>query len=180
MGRLKGRLAITALALALSALCLQSIIALNTSTRDLTESEQTIRNQAASALYAKLATLPQPATLSDITRTVHDFISNDVHADGATLYAPQGRLFAQLGQGNDLLLEQPFGQSMARIPIRTGDTHAGHILLSFQPTRSNAESVFHYAAIATALVLLSILVIALLSHGARTLLSMVSTPVDSA
>ena len=179
MAILKGRLVSTAVALTLSVLCLQSINALNTSSKILTESEQNSRNRAASLLYAKLATLQQPSAQSDITRTVHEFISDNTFADGATLFNPQGHLIVQLGRGNDLLLEQPYGPSTARIPVQSGNSHAGHVLLSFQPARSNTESVFHYAAMATALVMLSTLIIWLLSHGARTLLSMLRRPADS-
>ena len=175
----KGKLASTALALTLSALCLQSIDSLSTRTQILTESKQAVRNRAASSLYAKLATLPQPYKRSDITRTVHQFISQDSVADGATVFDTQGLLVAQLGKGNDRLLEQPFGQSIARIPIKSSDAHAGHVLLRFQSVRSLSESVFHYAALASALVLLCMLAVWLLSHGTRALFSVLRQPVDS-
>ena len=179
MGIVRGKLASTALLLALSVLCLQSIDALNTSTKALTESEQTARNRAASSLYAKLATLPRPATQSDLTRAVHTFINTDSYADGATLFDPKGRLVAQLGRGNDQLLARPPGQSITHIPIKSGDSHVGHVLLNFRPARSNVESVVHHAAMASALVMLGMLTIGLLSLGARTVFSMLRAPVDS-
>lgn len=171
MGKLKGKLASTALALTLSALCLQSIDSLSTRAQILTESEQNVRNRAASSLYAKLATLSQPYNRAEISRTVHHFISNDTAVEGATVFDTQGHLVVQLGQGNDRLLKQPFNQSTARIPIRSSDAHAGHVLLSFQSAQSLTESVLHYTALASALVLLCMLAIWLLSHGARALFS---------
>lgn len=179
MGKLNGKLVSAALALALSALCLQSIDSLSTRTQVLTESKQEDRNRAASTLYARLAIMPQPYERSDITRTVHQFITEDSLADGATVFDTHGRLVAQLGRGNDRLLQQPFGQSSARIPLKSGDAPAGYVLLSFQPNRSLAESVFHYAALASVLVLLCMLFVWLLSHGVRALFSTLRQPVDS-
>lgn len=178
MGKLKRRLASAALALALAALCLQSVDLLNSRTQVLTQAEQKTRNHAASLLYAKLATLSQPYERSDITRTVHQFISNDPVIAGATVFDRHGQLVAQMGGGNDQLLEQPLGQSLARVPIKSGDVHVGHVLLSFQSTRSLTELVFHYVALASALVLLSMLFIWLISHGARALLSMLRQAVN--
>ncbi len=96
-----------------------------------------------------------------------DFIRQDKRVDGATLFDAQGRLVAQLGKGNDSLLEHPVGKPVARIPVKSGDTDFGHALLSFRSTQSTVETAFHYISLAGASVLLTMLIIGLLSMYSR-------------
>lgn len=166
------KLVSTALALALIAFCVQSIHGLSTRIHTITEDEQIARNHVASSLYARLATMPQPYKRTEIKRAIHEFISENKQVRGATLFDAQGRLVAQLGQGNDQLLTHPRGLATARVPVKPSQTDAGHVLLNFRSGHTLTDSLFYHAALASALVLLCILLVWIMWYWGRILLSM--------
>ncbi|MFK7860398.1 MAG: hypothetical protein AB8B64_16385 [Granulosicoccus sp.] len=150
------------LLLIIIACCLVSIDTLNKDQTRISEIERNARNASASALYITLATLHRPATTSDITHALLQVIRNDELIRGATLLDANGKLLAQLGSGNDSLLQHPTSPLTARIPISSTESELfGHALVAFQPARGNLAIASHYVALSALAILLALVGIAL-------------------
>ncbi|MFK7992550.1 MAG: hypothetical protein AB8B87_00330 [Granulosicoccus sp.] len=151
------------LMLVIGAFCLQSIIVLNNTQARISASERELHNSSASALYVRLATLEQPASKGDITRILRDFIRNDDRVKGTTLLDAEGLLVAQLGTGNDSLLQHPTSTPIARIPIRSTDRELyGHAIVAFRPAQHRLNRVGHYMALTTASAILTLVAFGML------------------
>jgi len=156
--------------------CLLLIDALINEHDSLSEADHIARNRAASELYLTLATLAQPVTSSDIKRTLLSVVREDDRIQGATLFDVKGQLVAQLGTGNDKLLQRP-AIPTARIPIRSTDNALyGHAVLAFKPHKDSWNSAFHSIAAIAICALLVVVIIGLLKMH-RRLPSSVSRPV---
>ena len=157
------------LMLVVAALCLLSIDSLTNGKTRIPESERDTQNTAASALYVSLASLKQPATTTDITRTLLAFTRQHDSVGGTTLLDAQGQLVAQLGSGNDHLMPHPADNPTARIPILAADNKLlGHVVVAFKPARDNLTVMFHYVTIITvSAILVSALMVLLCLHLKR-------------
>ena len=119
------------------------------------------RNQIASALYASLATLPQPVTISDVARELNVFIQNESRVTGATLVDTKGQLLVQVGSGNEMLALGTHAADSgrlptARIPVASEGRPFASAVLTFK-TSSHADSpawpLYTLAGIVTIMIL---------------------------
>lgn len=136
------------LMLVVATLSVMSIDSLTEDHTRISESERDAQNTIASALYINLAALAQPITTSDITPMLLDFIRQDERVRGTTLLDSSGELIAQLGSGNDGLVQHPTHMPTARIPIRSANNGLyGHVVIAFRPAKDKLNETFHYVAI---------------------------------
>ena len=107
------------------------------------------RYEIATALYARLATLPQPVSVSDVARLLNNFIQDDSLVAGATLVDTRNQLMVQVGAGNESLALDTLPVNSghvptAKIPVTSEGQPFATVVVTFKRTQ---RRIIHMAAI---------------------------------
>ena len=121
------------------------------------------RYEIATALYARLATLPQPVSVSDVARLLNNFIQDDSLVAGATLVDTRNQLMVQVGAGNESLALDTLPVNSghvptAKIPVTSEGQPFATVVVTFKGPSDASFTWLLYSA--AGIVILMILVFA--------------------